>query len=70
MASINFNAAEVEPSQEFQVLPEVKYEVVIADSDVKVEWQGVAPWSYEIVLRDNKSVFGGIYTRSSIGVFE
>jgi hypothetical protein len=35
MASINFNAAEVEPSQEFQILPEGKYEAVIADSDVK-----------------------------------
>lgn len=35
MATINFNAAEVEPSQEFQVLPEGKYETVITDSDVK-----------------------------------
>ena len=35
MATINFNANEVEPSQEFQPLPEGKYEAVISDSDVK-----------------------------------
>ena len=35
MATINFNASEVEPSQEFQPLPEGKYEAVISDSDVK-----------------------------------
>ena len=35
MATINFNANEVEPSQEFQPLPEGKYEAVISDSAVK-----------------------------------
>ena len=35
MATINFNVSEVAPAQEFQPLPEGKYEAVISDSDVK-----------------------------------
>lgn len=54
MASINFNAAEVEPSQEFQILPEGKYEAVIADSDVKETRSG----SGKYVQREFKVVSG------------
>ncbi|MGN0880094.1 MAG: DUF669 domain-containing protein [Oligosphaeraceae bacterium] len=35
MATINFNVSEVSPAQEFQPLPEGRYEAVISDSDVK-----------------------------------
>ena len=54
MASINFNAAEVEPSQEFQILPEGKYEAVIADSDVKETRSGSGRYvqiEFEVIPR-------------------
>jgi len=57
MATINFNAAEVEPSQEFQVLPEGKYEVVIADSDVKETRNGNGKYvqiEFEVVSGEHK----------------
>jgi hypothetical protein len=40
MATINFNVSEVAPAQEFQPLPEGKYEAVITDSDVRATRAG------------------------------
>lgn len=57
MASINFNAAEVEPSQEFQPLPEGKYEAVISDSDVKETRSGSGKYvqiEFEVVSGEHK----------------
>ena len=57
MASINFNAAEVEPSQEFQILPEGKYEAVIADSDVKETRSGSGKYvqiEFEVVSGEHR----------------
>lgn len=57
MASINFNASEVEPSQEFQPLPEGKYEVVITDSDVKSTRNGSGRYvqlEFEVVSGEHK----------------
>lgn len=57
MASINFNAAEVEPSQEFQILPEGKYEAVISDSDVKSTRNGSGRYvqlEFEVVSGEHR----------------
>ena len=57
MATINFNASEVEPSQEFQPLPEGKYEAVIADSDVKQTRNGSGRYvqlEFEVVSGEHK----------------
>ena len=57
MATINFNASEVEPSREFQPLPEGKYEVVIADSDVKSTRNGSGRYvqlEFEVVSGEYK----------------
>ena len=57
MASINFNAAEVEPSQDFQILPEGKYEAVIADSDVKEPRSGNGKYvqiEFEVVSGEHR----------------
>ena len=57
MATINFNANEVEPSQEFQPLPEGKYEAVIFDSDVKSTRNGSGRYvqlEFEVVSGEHK----------------
>ena len=57
MATINFNASEVEPSQEFQPLPEGKYEAVIADSDVRTTRNGSGRYvqlEFEVVSGEHK----------------
>ena len=57
MATINFNASEVEPSQEFQPLPEGKYEAVISDSDVKSTRNGSGRYvqlEFEVVSGEHK----------------
>ena len=57
MATINFNANEVEPSQEFQPLPEGKYEAVISDSDVKSTRNGSGRYvqlEFEVVSGEHK----------------
>lgn len=57
MATINFNAAEVEPSQEFQILPEGKYEAVIAASDVKETRSGSGKYvqiEFEVVSGEHR----------------
>jgi len=35
MASLNFNAAAIEPQQSFDALPAGRYEVIITDSEMK-----------------------------------
>lgn len=57
MATTNFNANEVEPSQEFQPLPEGKYEAVISDSDVKSTRNGSGRYvqlEFEVVSGEHK----------------
>jgi len=57
MATINFNASEVEPSQEFQPLPEGKYEAVISDSDVKSTRNGSGRYvqlEFEVVSGEHR----------------
>lgn len=57
MATISFNVSEVAPAQEFKPLPEGKYEVVIADSDVKPTRNGNGTYiqlEYEIVSGEYK----------------
>ena len=57
MATINFNANEVEASQEFQPLPEGKYEAVISDSDVKSTCNGSGRYvqlEFEVVSGEHK----------------
>ena len=57
MATINFNVSEVAPAQEFQPLPEGKYEAVISDSDVKPTRAGNGSYiqlEFEVVSGEHK----------------
>lgn len=57
MASINFNVSEITPAQEYKPLPEGKYEVVIADSDVKATRSGTGTYiqlEFEVVSGEYK----------------
>jgi len=57
MATISFNVSEVTPAQEYKPLPEGKYEVVIADSDVKATRTGNGSYiqlEFEVVSGEYK----------------
>lgn len=57
MATLNFNANEVEPSVGFEALPAGKYQAVISDSDMKVNRAGTGEYlllEFEIIEGDYK----------------
>lgn len=57
MATLNFNANEVEPSVGFEALPAGKYQAVISDSDMKANRAGTGEYlllEFEIIEGDYK----------------
>ena len=58
MATINFNASEVEPSVGFEAIPAGKYQAVIVDSDMKQNKSGTG--EYLQLETGHSALFQGI----------
>jgi len=68
MASLNFNAAEVEPQQTFDALPAGRYEVIITDSEMKDTKAGTGEYlmlTFEVV-GDTKHTGRKLWTRLNL----
>ncbi|CAB4214922.1 Protein of unknown function DUF669 [uncultured Caudovirales phage] len=68
MASLNFNAAEVEPQQTFDALPAGRYEVIITDSEMKETKAGTGEYlmlTFEVV-GDTKHTGRKLWTRLNL----
>ncbi len=68
MATINFNAANVEPQQSFDALPAGRYEVIITDSEMKDTKAGTGEYLQLTmeVIGDSKHVGRKLWTRLNL----
>jgi len=68
MASLNFNAASIEPQQSFDALPAGRYEVIITDSEMKDTKAGTGQYLMLTmeVIGDTKHTGRKLWTRLNL----
>ena len=68
MASLNFNAAAIEPQQSFDALPNGRYEVIITDSEMKETKAGTGAYLMLTmeVIGDTKHSGRKLWTRLNL----